>query len=88
MPLRAHRKRLPVIRSEQLSEALDRIDPRDRELLALSLRRRVPDDDLARLYDCEPAEVARRRARAIECLADEMDLQRGEDLGAVLRCHG
>jgi hypothetical protein len=74
-----------VIRSEQLSEALDRIDPRDRELLALSLRRRVPDEDLARLYACEPAEVSRRRARAIERLADAMELQRGEDLGAVLK---
>lgn len=74
-----------VIRPEQLSEALDRIDPRDRELLALSLRRRVPDDDLARLYDCDPAAVSRRRAAAIERLADAMELQRGEDLGAVLR---
>ena len=29
--------------------------------------------------------MARRRARAIERLADEMELQRGEDLGAVLK---
>jgi hypothetical protein len=74
-----------VISPEQLAQALDRIHPRDRELLALSLRRRVPDEALARLYDCESTEVARRRARAIERLADEMELQRGEDLGAVLK---
>jgi hypothetical protein len=74
-----------VIRPEQLVQALDRIHPRDRELLSLSLRRRVPDEALARLYDCEPADVARRRARAIERLADEMEVQRGEDLGAVLK---
>jgi L,D-transpeptidase catalytic domain len=74
-----------VISPEQLAQALERIHPRDRELLALSLRRRVPDEALARLYDCESTEVARRRARAIERLADEMDLQRGEDLGAVLK---
>jgi L,D-transpeptidase catalytic domain len=74
-----------VIRPEQLAVALDRIDPRDRELLSLSLRRRVPDEALARLYECETSEVARRRARAIERLADEMELQRGEDLGAVLK---
>jgi L,D-transpeptidase catalytic domain len=74
-----------VIRPEQLVEALDRIHPRDREMLSLSLRRRVPDEALAELYDCEPTDVARRRARAIERLADEMDLQRGEDLGAVLK---
>jgi L,D-transpeptidase catalytic domain len=74
-----------VISPEQLAQALERIHPRDRELLALSLRRRVPDEALARLYECESTEVARRRARAIERLADEMDLQRGEDLGAVLK---
>jgi hypothetical protein len=73
-----------VIRPEQLAQALDRIHPRDRELLSLSLRRRVPDEALGRLYDCDATEVARRRARAIERLADEMELQRGEDLGAVL----
>jgi hypothetical protein len=74
-----------VISPEQLAEALERIHPRDRELLALSLRRRVPDEALARLYECESTDVARRRARAIERLADEMELQRGEDLGAVLK---
>lgn len=74
-----------MISPEQLAEALDRIPPRDRELLSLSLRRRVPDEALGRLYECSPSEVARRRARAIEALADEMELQRGEDLGAVLK---
>ena len=74
-----------MISPEQLAQALERIHPRDRELLALSLRRRVPDEALARLYECESTDVARRRARAIERLADEMDLQRGEDLGAVLK---
>jgi len=74
-----------VITPEQLADALDRIDPHDRELLSLSLRRRVPDEALARVYDCDAAEVARRRAGAIERLADELELQRGEDLGAVLK---
>jgi hypothetical protein len=74
-----------LIRPEQLADALDRIPPRDRELLSLSLRRRVPDEALGRLYECSPSEVARLRARAIERLADEMELQRGEDLGAVLK---
>jgi L,D-transpeptidase catalytic domain len=74
-----------VILPEQLAEALERLDPRERELLALSLRRRVPDDALARVYDVVPQEVARRRAAAIERLADELGAQRGEDLGAVLQ---
>jgi hypothetical protein len=74
-----------VIEPEQLADALERLDPRERELLALSLRRRVPDDALARVYDVDSHEVARRRAGAIERLADELGAQRGEDLGAVLQ---
>jgi L,D-transpeptidase catalytic domain len=74
-----------VITPEKLAQALDRIHPRDRELLSLSLQRRVPDEALARLYACEPAEVARLRAGAIERLADEMQVHRGEDLGAILK---
>jgi L,D-transpeptidase catalytic domain len=73
-----------VISPAQLAQALDRIHPRDRELLSLSLERRVPDEALAQQYECESTEVARRRAGAIERLADEMGAQRGEDLGAVL----
>jgi hypothetical protein len=74
-----------VIEPEQLTDALERLDPRERELLALSLRRRVPDEALARVYDVDSQEVARRRAGAIERLADELGAQRGEDLGAVLQ---
>jgi hypothetical protein len=74
-----------VIPPEQLAGALGRLDPRERELLALSLRRRVPDEALARVYDVVPQEVAKRRAAAIERLADELGAQRGEDLGAVLQ---
>ena len=74
-----------VIEPEQLAGALARLDPRERELLALSLRRRVPDESLARVYDVDSQEVARRRAGAIERLADELGAQRGEDLGAVLQ---
>ena len=74
-----------MIEPEQLADALERLDPRERELLALSLRRRVPDDALAHVYDVDSHEVARRRAAAIERLADELGAQRGEDLGAVLQ---
>ena len=74
-----------MIEPEQLADALERLDPRERELLALSLRRRVPDEALARVYDVDSQEVARRRAGAIERLADELGAQRGEDLGVVLQ---
>ncbi|HEY1275668.1 MAG TPA: hypothetical protein VGF25_12180, partial [Thermoleophilaceae bacterium] len=76
---------LALIRAEQLAAALERLDPRDRELLELSLHRRVPDEALGSYYACAPAEVARRRAAAIERLADDLSVQRGGDLGAVLR---
>ena len=76
---------VPVIDPEQLAAALERLDPRDRELLALSLRRRVPDDALADMYAVEAPEIARRRAGAIDRLADELGIRRGEELGAVLR---
>jgi hypothetical protein len=74
-----------MISGEELVAALRRLDPRDWEVLDLSLRRRVPDEALAKIFDAEPAEVARRRATAIENLADALGVQRGEDLGAVLK---
>ena len=74
-----------MISPEQLAEALQRLDPRDRELLSLSLHRRVPDEALARMYQYETSEVSRRRAAAIERLADDLRVQRGEDLGSVLK---
>jgi hypothetical protein len=74
-----------VIDQEQLASALKRLDPRDWEVLDLSLRRRVPDEALARIFDVEPQAVARRRAAAVEHLAEELGVQRGEDLGAVLK---
>ncbi|MFN2616992.1 MAG: L,D-transpeptidase [Thermoleophilaceae bacterium] len=73
-----------MIRREQLVAAIRRIDAPERELLWLSLRRRVPDQSLAQLYGCQPGQVAERRAAAIEHVADELEVQRGEDFGAVL----
>ena len=73
-----------MVRREQLVAAIRRIDASERELLWLSLRRRVPDTALARLYGSEQAEVARRRAAAIEHVADGLGVQRGEDFGSVL----
>ena len=74
-----------MIAPEQLTAALERLDSRDWEVLDLSLRRRVPDEDMAQIFDCEPGEVARRRASAIESLADDLGVQRGDDLGTILK---
>jgi hypothetical protein len=73
-----------MIDRRQLAEALARLDPRDREVLDYSLRRHVPDNDLAAVFDCGPSEVARMRAAAVERLADDLGVQRGSDLGHVL----
>jgi hypothetical protein len=73
-----------MIDRKQLSEALARLDPRDREVLDYSLRRHVPDSDLAAIFDCGASEVARMRAAAVERLADDLGVQRGTDLGQVL----
>lgn len=73
-----------MIDRRQLAEALGRLDPRDREVLDYSLRRHVPDNDLAAVFDCGPGDVARMRGAAVERLADDLGVQRGADLGQVL----
>jgi L,D-transpeptidase catalytic domain len=83
-PVAVAARHLPMIDRRQLSDALARLDPRDREVLDYSLRRHVPDSDLAAVFDCGPSEVARMRAAAIERLANDLGVQRGADLGQVL----
>jgi hypothetical protein len=73
-----------MIDRRQLAEALGRLDPRDREVLDYSMRRHVPDNDLAAVFDCGPSDVAKMRAAAVERLADDLGVQRGADLGNVL----
>jgi hypothetical protein len=73
-----------MISAEQLSAALECLDPRDAEVLSLSLGRRVPDESLARMFGVDPAEIARRRTVAITRLADQLGLQDGPELGRVL----
>src|ERR687896_20558 len=63
--------------SEQIAGALERLEPHDREVLYLSLRRRVPDEALAKLYDCPPGDVARLRAAAT--LIDDTSERPGDE---------
>jgi len=74
-----------MIDRAQLAAALAGLDPRDREILDYSLRRRVPDEDLAELFGGAPGDIARLRAAAVERLSTELDVQRGADLGHLLR---
>ena len=74
-----------MIDRQQLAAALARLDPRDREILYLSLRRRVPDEDLGEVFGGDASHVARMRAGAVERLSNDMGVQRGEDLGHMLK---
>jgi len=69
----------------QLAAALRRLDAREYEVLHLSLRRRVPDAALGEVLGGDAQDVARRRAAAIDRLADDLKVQRGEDLGHILK---
>ena len=73
-----------MIDRKQLAEAIGRLDPRVREVLDYSLRRHVPDADLAAIFACEQQDVARMRAAAVEQLSEDLGVQRGADLGHVL----
>jgi hypothetical protein len=73
-----------MVQPEQLAGAVARLDSRDREVLYLSLHKRIPDESLGRLYACTPPAVAHLRAEAIERLADDLGVRRGDELGSVL----
>jgi lipoprotein-anchoring transpeptidase ErfK/SrfK len=74
-----------LIDREQLAGALARMNPRDREVLDYSLRRRIPDEDLAAIFAVDAPGVARLRAAAVERLSNELGVERGEDLGLLLK---
>jgi len=74
-----------MIDREQLAEALGRLDPRDREILDYSLGRRVSDEDLGEIFGSTPSDVAGLRAAAVETLSNDLGVQRGSDLGHMLK---
>jgi len=74
-----------MIERRQISEALGRLDPRDREILDYSLRRRVPDEDVGTIFDSDASEVARQRTAAIDKLSRDLGAQGGADLGHILK---
>ena len=74
-----------MIDREQLAAGLGRLDPRQREVLDYSLRRRVPDADLGRRFSASPGDVERLRAAAVAALSNDLGVERGEDLGDMLK---
>lgn len=59
------------------------LDPASRALLDLSLRRRVRDDDMAPVLHIDPFNLAWRRARAIERIATQLELDDPAGIGLV-----
>ena len=64
---------------EDLGAALSRLDASSRELLELSRRRGLADDEVAELMRTDSQEVARRRAEILERLAADLGLDGREE---------
>jgi DNA-directed RNA polymerase specialized sigma24 family protein len=59
---------------QDLAAALARLDAPTRALLDLSLRRGLPDEEIAQVMRTDRDQVAGRRARALDRLAEELSL--------------
>ena len=59
---------------EELGAALTRLEDSSRALLELSMRRGLPDEEIAQVLGSPPEDVAGRRAQALEQLADDLGL--------------
>ena len=58
-----------------LGAAIGRLDPTSRALLDLSMRREMPDADIADVLRVGPEEVDRRREAVLERLAEDLGLE-------------
>ena len=63
-----------AVPADRLPAALGDLDPGNRALLDLSLRRGVSDSEIAELLRKKPEEVARGRDAVLELLADALDV--------------
>jgi hypothetical protein len=75
---------MPVIDRALLAESLGKLDAGTRALLDLSLRRAIPDDQVAQVLGVDPASIPPRRARGIAQLADMMEVPGPSELAALL----
>src|SRR5688500_10152095 len=63
-----------AVPADRLPTAIGDLDPGNRALLDLSLRRGVSDAEIGELLRKEPAQVARGRDAVLELLADALDV--------------
>jgi hypothetical protein len=73
-----------VIDQAALTEAFGKLDAGTRALLDLSLRRAIPDDQVAKVLGVDPTSIPPRRARGIAQLADMMEVPGPSELAALL----
>jgi len=73
-----------VIDQALLAESLGKLDAGTRALLDLSLRRAIPDDQVAKVLGVDPGSIPPRRARGIAQLADMMEVPGPSELAALL----
>ena len=66
---------MPALAAERLAEALRALDPVSRSLLDLSLRRGIPDDEIAKIVGTEPDLLAARREDVLAELAEALELE-------------
>jgi hypothetical protein len=71
------------VRIDRLEACVRALDPGSRALLDLSVRRRLRDDDMAPVLRIDPFNLAWRRARAIEHLATQLQLDDPAGIAAV-----
>jgi hypothetical protein len=68
----------------RLVKAVRELDPGTRALLDLSLRRAIPDEQVARVLDVQVSEIPRRRAQGIAELADSLEVPGPSELAMLL----
>ncbi|HEX6460028.1 MAG TPA: hypothetical protein VF032_14010 [Thermoleophilaceae bacterium] len=73
-----------MIDRAQLAESVGQLDAGTRALLDLSLRRAIPDEQVAKVLGVEPSSIPPRRARGIAQLADMMEVPGPSELAALL----
>jgi len=68
----------------RLVKAVLELDPGTRALLDLSLRRAIPDEQVARVLAVDVSEIPRRRAHGIAELADKLEVPGPSELAMLL----
>jgi hypothetical protein len=72
-----------AVPQERLSDALGALDPVSRAVLDLSVRRGIPDGDIARLVGADPDRISARREAALREVAGAVGLTEADELVRV-----